>query len=114
MKFDTLQDHEFRRDEWDARERDAGNQLSESVLTAPIEDLEDEIRAEGGDPREVAEATRLVMRKAILQSQLKDIRARRSRADIEATHLRFPDELAPRWRDVDVLLELLSMTEVEN
>lgn len=22
MKFDTLQDHEFRRDEWDARERD--------------------------------------------------------------------------------------------
>lgn len=41
-----------------------------------------------------------------LDLQLTDIRERRSRADIEATHLRFPDELAPRWQDVDVLLEI--------
>lgn len=40
------------------------------------------------------------------ERQLEDIRERRSRADIEATHLRFPDELAPRWQDVDVLLEV--------
>lgn len=38
-------------------------------------------------------------------ARLADIRERRARADIEATHLRFPDELAPRWQDVDVLLE---------
>lgn len=35
-----------------------------------------------------------------------DIKERRSRADAEAMSLRFPDELAPRWQDVDVLLEI--------
>lgn len=42
----------------------------------------------------------------IEDARLADIRERRSRADIEATHLRFPDQLAPRWQDVDVLLEV--------
>lgn len=67
MRFDTLQDHEFRRDEWDARERgmeNLYNELAESVLTAPIEDLEEEIRAEGRDPDKVAEEVRKIMRDA--------------------------------------------------
>lgn len=40
------------------------NELAESVLTAPIEDLEEEIRAEGRDPDKVAEEVRQIMRDA--------------------------------------------------
>lgn len=38
-----------------------------------------------------------------------DIRERRAKADADAMKLRFPDENAARWADVDVLLELLGI-----
>lgn len=72
MKRDTLQDWEFRRDEWDARERgmeNLYNEIAESVLTAPIEDLEEEIRAEGRDPDKVAEEVRQIMRDALAHEE---------------------------------------------